>query len=431
MPISFLSVSFLTVAAIGLLAWGVHLLLTLQTWESRRYARSRTGEAAPTTNQSVTLIVPCKGKELDGEKHLSALLDQDHPCFDVLFVVESQEDPAVQAIQAARARFPQVRSQLVVAGRCDDSGQKVHNLLVATERIGDPSAILAFADADACPDRKWLRHLVGRLRQPRVGAVTGYRWFIPKHNRLPNLVLYSMNSALAGLLGPGKLGVVWGGAWAIRRDVFDEIDLRTAWRGTLSDDLVANRAIREAGLEVRFEPNCMVTTPIDFNWAQAAEFGLRQCRIARLYLTEWWGAALVTAVVCQIALWAQLMLALSPQASPAVRATLAISVTGMVGLLMLRAKWRQDMVELYTQNHEPLKVARRFDRVASPLVSLVSAGLLACSIFGKRIRWRGISYLVSPSGRSQLIGRRCNLDSSPVLLQFPPEADAAKTRHAA
>ena len=41
--------------------------------------------------------------------------------------------------------------------------------------------------------------------------------------------------------------MVWGGSWAIRRDIFDQIGLHRAWEGTLSDDLVASRELlREA-----------------------------------------------------------------------------------------------------------------------------------------------------------------------------------------
>ncbi|MEM8678831.1 MAG: glycosyltransferase [Planctomycetota bacterium] len=426
-----LSTGLLLTLTVGLAAWCVHVLLTLQAWESRRYARSRATQAPPRASQSVALIVPCKGKELNARQNLAALLSQDYSYFTAIFVVESRDDPAVADIEAVRSQFAHVRSELIVAGRCSDSGQKVHNLLAATECLPDAVDVLAFADSDACPDSDWLGHLVGRLRHPKVGAATGYRWFVPESNSLPNLVLYSINSAVAGLLGPGTLGVVWGGAWAIRRDVFDEIDLRTAWQGTLSDDLVANRAIREAGLEVRFEPNCVVTSPLSCTWAQAIEFAQRQYRISRLYLTPWWAMTLISASICQLAIGSHLLLAMLPGVPGMWRAALALSVSGMIGMTMFRAKLRQDLVSTYVKQPHRLRMGQRFDVLASPWVGIMNLLLLAGSVFGRRIRWRGISYLVSDTGRSQLIARHYSSPPSPVLLKFPAPANSAKPRQAA
>ena len=321
----------------------------------------------------------------------------------------------------SRRQYASGRTRLVNAGRCVESAQKVHNLIQATEELPAETTVLAFADSDACPPRSWLRYMVGRLGEPGVGAVTGYRWFVPQANTVPNLMLYSINSALAGLLGPGEHYVVWGGAWAVRREVFDAIDIRAAWRGTLSDDLVAQRALRESGLGVRFEPNCVVTTPLDCDWPTAFEFAQRQYRIARLYLGRWWLAGLATATLCQLGLWSQLAAALLLEVPAAARALLALSGTGMLLSTLLRAKLRQDMVDIYTPKHAiKLRTSRRFDRLAAPLVAIVNLVVLVSSSVGRRIRWRGISYLVSPAGRSQLIGRRYEpIDDEPVILKFP------------
>jgi cellulose synthase/poly-beta-1,6-N-acetylglucosamine synthase-like glycosyltransferase len=417
------------IVSLGFVAWIAQALLTLQTYESRRYARSRARDVgSPLDNDNlgqVTLIVPCKDHDLDGNRNLAALMRQDHPQFELVFVVESVNDPAYQLIQQVRQRFPNVASRVIEAGRCVESAQKVHNLVQATGELPDETTILAFADSDACPPASWLRHLVTRLDEPWTGAVTGYRWFVPQNNRLSNLTMYSINSALAGLLGPGSHYVVWGGAWAIRREVFDAIDIRNAWQGTLSDDLVAHRALREANLQVRFEPKCMVTTPVDFDWSGAVEFAQRQYRISRLYLNRWWTLAVLTGVAIQAAFWGQLYVAaLCTGLSLWWRAVLVTSSLGLATMTMFRAKLRQDMVAIYTpDNAAQLKQARLFDMVAAPLVAVANLFVLLSSAVGRRIRWRGITYLVSAEGRSQLLGRRYESnDDGPVIFKFPVSA---------
>ena len=111
--------------------------------------------------------------------------------------------------------------------------------------------------------------LVSRLERPRLGAVTGYRWFTPDRPTVANALVYSMNCDVLSLLTRSSHYLIWGGSWAIRRDVFDAIGLRDAWKGTLSDDLVASRLMRQSRLEVRFEPACVVASPLDVSLGRA------------------------------------------------------------------------------------------------------------------------------------------------------------------
>jgi len=89
----------------------------------------------------------------------------------------------------------------------------------------------------------WLRSLVAHLDQSELGAVTGYRWFTPAKASVANALVYSMNCDVISLLTRSSHYLIWGGSWAIRREVFERIGLHDAWQGTLSDDLVASRLL--------------------------------------------------------------------------------------------------------------------------------------------------------------------------------------------
>ena len=128
------------------------------------------------------------------------------------------------------ADHPGVPARVIAAGRATQCGQKVHNLLVATEHLSHRVKYLAFVDSDARPRPEWLRMLVSRLERPGLGAVTGYRWFTPARPTVANALVYSMNCDVMSLLTRSSHHLIWGGSWAIRREVFDAITCATPGR---------------------------------------------------------------------------------------------------------------------------------------------------------------------------------------------------------
>ena len=144
------------------------LLLALQTWEHCRYVRSCMRcivRHRPTGR--VALFAPCKGIDLDLEANLRSLLEQDYDDYEVTFIVESADDPAYPAIRRAIAEHPNVAARVVIAGQATDSGQKVHNLRVATEHLPPQIKYVAFVDSDAQPRTRVAadaRVAVGRAR---------------------------------------------------------------------------------------------------------------------------------------------------------------------------------------------------------------------------------------------------------------------------
>ena len=201
--------------ALALLVIVQAALMALQTWENRRFARNRLREldrCGPVGH--ATVFAPCKGLDLGLENNLRALLDQDYRDLEVVFVVESPEDSACPVIRRVMRDYSGVRTRLIVAGRSSGSGQKVHNLRVATKDLPPGTDYLVFMDSDARPRREWLRLLLSDLDSPRVGATTGYRWFLPLRPSLANHLVYSINCGIALLMGRGGRHLVWGGSWA-------------------------------------------------------------------------------------------------------------------------------------------------------------------------------------------------------------------------
>src|SRR2546428_353302 len=95
------------------------------------------------SRERITVFCPCKGVDSEFEKNVHSILDQDYPNYEVVFIVESHNDPAYSALRKLGA------GNILIAGRATDCGQKVHNLAYAVNHGGRTADIFVFCDSDA------------------------------------------------------------------------------------------------------------------------------------------------------------------------------------------------------------------------------------------------------------------------------------------
>ncbi len=256
-----------------------------------------------------TIIAPCRGVDDGMRENFQALLDQDYPDFEVIFVVDDPADSAVSVIDdvlncgdaemqrkdffsSASQRLcgkNSVRTNLVVADKAENSSQKVANLREAVLHADERSRVFAFVDSDTRPSEGWLRTLVAPLENGRVGATTGYRWFISRNSTFASEMRSAWNASIASALGPNvQSNFCWGGSMAMRRDVFERVDMREKWHGTLSDDFAVTRTMNEAKLPIVFVPQALTASVEDCTWREMLEFTTRQMKITRVYAPKLW-----------------------------------------------------------------------------------------------------------------------------------------------
>ena len=209
------------------------LLVAINVYEHRRRALVRLKKISYYAPSGRVLVLsPCKGHDPFLEENLQALLTQDYPDYEVAFVVEDAADPACPVIRRAIAACPQTPTRLLVAGRAEGCGQKVHNLRVATADLPPEIRHLAFFDSDSRPKPYWVRAAIYKHYRPEIGATTGYRWLIPQKSTVCNHLVSAINCNVMAVLGRDSHHMVWGGSWAIRRETFEQLKIRAAWEGT-------------------------------------------------------------------------------------------------------------------------------------------------------------------------------------------------------
>jgi hypothetical protein len=186
----------------------------------------------------------------------------------------------------------------VVAGPPPEgTGEKVHNLLRAVEQARFESEVFAFADSDAQVAPGWLGRLVEPLRDERVGASTGFRWYFPENGGFWPVMRSVWDSTIAGAMRPDGKNFAWGGSMALRRETFESAKVAEYWQGAVSDDYRLTHAMEDAGLAVRYAPGAMAATTGQCTREEFLSWAVRQLKITRVYRRNLWIAGLIAHVV--------------------------------------------------------------------------------------------------------------------------------------
>lgn len=382
-----------------------------------RYFQRELSAPASDFTPFVSIIVPCRGLDQNLHENLAALCGQSYPVYEIIFAVDSSDDPALKVIEGVRSRGGNKLfnlTRVVVAGKAVDCGQKVHNLIAAVREADARSEVFVFVDSDARPQRDWLRSLVAPLADESIGAATGYRWFIPSRG-LASRLRVVWNASIASALGENSRGnFCWGGSTAIRRETFTRLDMLEQWRGTLSDDFALTRSLQNARLPVYFVPRCLTASHEDCNSRELLEFTTRQLKITRVYAPRLWQIVLVSNFLFVAVFYGGLALALSrfwrglPFVLP-LALVIAIFLLGSAkALLRLRA-----VALAFGPEQKIWRVGTLGAHIFLwPFASALFLYNALAALSSRRINWRGISYELKSPSETVIINHTRSVDAT-------------------
>ncbi len=358
------------------------------------YVRRETSRPLPEFFPLASVIVPGRGLEPGLAENLRSLLTQDYPRYEVLFVFDRADDPALEVVEQL-TRTSRVAAKIVVAGPATDSGQKVHNLRVAVNEMDPGSEVLIFVDTDARPETQWLKQLVAPLADETLGASSGYRWFVPVNGGLASQLRSVWNASIASTLGSNtSKNFCWGGSTAIRRATFERLDIRERWRGAVSDDFALTRILREANLPIHFTPNCLVPSFGDCDFKELLEFTTRQIKITRVYASHLWLPLLLGSSLFTIVFFGGFILLILSKSSVL---PVVLAILFALGAAKSIIRWRA------------LRMPLRRDLVAHiflwPFASMLYLYNAILAGFSRRITWRGITYQLKSPNEAVIISR--------------------------
>ncbi|HXY13429.1 MAG TPA: bacteriohopanetetrol glucosamine biosynthesis glycosyltransferase HpnI [Terriglobales bacterium] len=401
---------FLREAVLGLaLGPFVYYLLTL--WASSVYFR---GKRRAVSNQCVeaqpvSILKPVRGLDREAYENFASFCRLDYPEYEVLFCVNSADDPAVPVIEKLQRDFPERNIRLLIRAPHLGASGKVNKLCRLVQEASHD--LLVISDSDVRVEPNYLREVSAPFSDPHVGAVTVF--FRSVTGGGVGATLDAAGSAVefaaSALLAQTLEGIHFtlGATMAVTKKVLAETGGFEALVNHYVDDYELGRRISKLGyrVELAATPVCMVyprENPFQFlrhelRWT----IGLRNVRPfghAAIGLTlgfPWtvlaaWAAP--TATIAWLYVFAYLALRFSVY--------LVIGVWGL-GDPVVRRKWW-----------------------LAPVRDAANFAVWVTSFFSNRISWRGLEFRVKKGILIPLEGRIPDATTFPV--QKAPKSPQAE-----
>ncbi len=198
---------------------------------------------------SVLVIIPCKGLDFELYKNLVSVKGQVFPDFEVVAVLDSEDDPARDSVLRAGIAY------LISSSSCEGCSGKVRAISTAIESLPRHD-VYVIADSDIRVDKGWLAAITAPLASRDTGLSTMYPYFKPVGGFWSNV------KSVWGRVGEGlmareatKFG--WGGSLAFRKDLLDAKSFRffKDSRFSVSDDICLTMVARRKGLKIAYVEN--------------------------------------------------------------------------------------------------------------------------------------------------------------------------------
>lgn len=411
----------------ALLTWFA-LLAAIQIWLTGRLVvafRNRPAQQLCDRDCPPALAVLClRGTDPFLPETLRRLALLDYPDYTLRIVVDSETDPAFEAVDQALAENPGSRLEVQILNhRRRTCSGKISGLLAATEHLDSRYGVVAIFDGDATVRSDCLRELVGALLQPGCGIATGNRWYAPRTAALGSLARYFWNAFAVPVMN--AVQIPWGGCMALRAESLRDFDVRERLAHAFGEDSTLATCLRARGQRVTFVPAATIANREDVSLQSFANFLVRQLLTVRLCNPRWmFVGAHMLALNLTILLGLGIAL-LADAVGPELRIANALGLgllTAALGAEVLTGHW------LVRQT-----LARRGERLPSfsvfqsllllpalTLTNVLNLWATVCSMGVRQHVWRGIHYRFGP-------GNRCTvIDAPPLAGKAAPEVELSR-----
>lgn len=330
---------------------------------------------------------------------LPALLNQDYPNYDVMIVVDHPDDPVYALAEEVIKASNKNNVKLGVLKNRKETCSLVNSSLIQTiqNNLNDYE-VVAMIDADAVPHKTWLRELIAPLRNKKIGAVTGQRWYFPPRANMGDLIRYIWN--IPAVLQMIYFKIPWGGSLALRMDVLQKCMVLDCYEKALVQDVPLFDILNKQGYSIEFAPSILMINRESVTLSSLVPWIQRQILWAILYHSSWWKIVMHGILVTLVPLLLITLIATSTFLNHPFIPVLATStligygVITLCQLLLLEylvrriVKKRNECTKWLT----PLKLIAFIP--AMILTQLFYPKALLFALFSRKIEWRGIHYRI-------------------------------------
>ncbi len=386
-----------------------------QAWLIRQlrnhYSRPLPSWPADTPWPKAAVILSLRGNDPFLESCLRNLIRQDYPNFFVQIVIDSDTDPAWEAIRTVQAECGPSRLRVTtLQHRRQDCSLKNSSIIQAINGLPEETEVVAFVDADAITHSTWLRSLVAPLANSEIGCTTGIRWFAPTDNTFATRLRCFWNLIAAS--GIFHSSTPWGGSMVVRRQLLDT-GLAEEWAHMFCEDVHTLNHLQRRNLKLVCVPQATVVNRESTTVMGCLRFVNRQMLILRLYHPQWWSAvALITFTavlrschyffICKTFLYGEWLSCL---------ALLLIRPINLYATQYEASRLDRAVRQMVVNNGQeitPNPVPNFLGYVCAEAMFLSSMVYALCARF---VNWRGITYKVKGPSNIKMLAYRPFLES--------------------
>lgn len=274
-----------------LLVFWILLLCMIQIYMLALYIRTllRAGKTEPADEQyPPMLVVLClRGADPFLRDSLTRLLASDYPDVRFRIVVDSANDPSLEVVDTYLAEKNDSRvERLILKNRLPNCSGKVSGLLEATASIPDDCELVAWIDGDSLLHRTALKELADGLKDPKVGAVSGNRWYLPPEASLSGITRMFWNAFAVPAMN--MVGILWGGCMAIRAADFKCPNLRNLLANSFIEDSTICTFVRSTGRTTSMIASALLLNRESISLRDYYRFATRQLFTVRIDNSRWW-----------------------------------------------------------------------------------------------------------------------------------------------
>jgi ceramide glucosyltransferase len=213
---------------------------------------TRARKNLPAHAPAVTIFKPLKGLDEGLEQNLRSFFLLEYPCFQLLFCVADDDDPAIEVVRKLMGEFPDRDAKLIVGCPAFGLNPKVESL-AAMDRHRKHEVIL-ISDSNVRARPSYLSETVCYLKDPGVGLVTNLFAGVEEVHPaavMENLQLNGFIAAGVAAAAVFRATCVVGKSMLLPVKVLQAIGGFAAVRNVLAEDQVIGLRVRQAGYSIR------------------------------------------------------------------------------------------------------------------------------------------------------------------------------------
>lgn len=327
------------------------------------------------------IIIPCKDIGQDFQENMKGFLSQHYKSYKLIFVIDTKDDPAYALLTEIAQNNSHV--QIIITKPSSGCSGKIAALLTGLEYTNDVE-VLVFADSDIKPDTNWLQNLVIPLQDKSIGVSTGYRWYFSTNWK--TLLISAWNLTPIVFMFYPSYTFAWGGSTAIRKTVFDSLQIKTKWKMAFSDDLVVTKTVKKAGYKIYLQPKCIMESPPEISIKTFLRWGTRQYTWVRWFYPLFWFGSFIGFIGIQIVIFLGILLLLLGYYLPGILMSSLLLFEILYG-------WFGISTMQKTMVYQKERYATKFGyAIITPLVFFLLAQNILMSLFKREILWAGRIY---------------------------------------